>query len=296
MEIDQTYLNSLNKINNVSQKLELSFYHKCKPYLIKYTINDNFIEFSWQNRDITTNEFKLFGILEKNAFNYNHFDLFSSDLKQSLPFQILVLQKLQANNVQAVDIKFQHQVQNLDPNLFNILFQSYQVNTVILTASRDGYVYWSTLNDEKLNDTALDLSKRLILNTPSSIIFIDCFSFKNELNIFETTVSKTKSNKFKILENCLFVVTKSGKIYLYAYANGEFIYKICILSHLIEFCIKHTIFNTNNEATDYLIYSTFSGEIYAIQLSSCFKSTNLKAIQIKTFCSIEKLYKGKSFL
>lgn len=128
------------------------------------------------------------------------------------------------------------------------------------------------------NSTKQSVGLNVLLNTSCQISSVDTFSYRPALIFGEAKAKAVRD------PNCLYAVTRSGKLYVYTGApNGEFSYKICILPHSVEKCIK---------MSDFLIYSTDLNEIYALRLLDCFKNVAVEATFIKKFDSIDQLCKG----
>jgi hypothetical protein len=283
----QTTKNSKN-INNNNNLIYLFKHH---PLLIKCIINKQLeIEF----RYVLVNQFTS-SLLDTANFSYltrlnnkSDINLLSLDKSSSL-FEFFLLKSSNdatttSFNRSKVDPKLIRST--LDSNLFNILFESSKSEPILLIGTNDGYVYWQNLNNI---DSSKPLNDFILLNASSPIIYIQSFRYNHsEKQLFDALfksnpTSKDGKNDSFINDNCLFIITKSTRIYLFAYTT-DYIYKSSILPHYIDKCIKYII-----NKKSYLIYSNLSDKnVYSIDLEHLLKDKPIKPVIIKRNLLVKK--------
>lgn len=277
-----------------TRRLELSFVHECQPILVKYTVSEYSVTFSWKSASESSNghEFRPFGTL---ATRIDQTALLFSSASNSRLFCFHILNRSQ--NI-ATSKNKSIESSTLDASLWDHLFPFADTKTpILLIGTHDGYLYWSSLA------TTRDSPPRpldLLINTQlSAILDIGTFSSRAyEENPFDTTKKSSTINYKNNNNNCLYIVSKSGKLYVYSTHDNDddrqpnVSYKICILPHFIVSAVRHTI-----DTTDYLVYWTTSchhhNEIFAVRFVECFLYVNMRATFIKKFHSIQNLSLSK---
>jgi hypothetical protein len=239
--------------------IELNYFAEVsKQFQIKYTVNESSVSFYWKQRSNTTaSSYKPLGVLRTRVGKTtSQIDIFSSASKS--PLFIFHIVSRNANDLL---------IARLDPNLFDKLFS--RTELIVLIASNDGYLYWSPLLDDNSNKQI-----NLLSNTLDPIVYINSFSYRSDFD----------------LDNCLYVLTKSGKLCVYSYFKSSHLsYKISILSHFINSCVA---FFDNQRSTHYLVYSTSSHEIYIVRLFDCLKNSSMRSSLLRKFNSSIQLAKG----
>lgn len=275
---------------------ELSFIQECHPILIKYTLNERLTRFSWKPKEQAGCDFRPLGTLWKQTGDDPQY-LFSNT--HSSLFCFYILSRRQAEKTTSNKPLTGH-IQWLDANLFDRLFpiESNSSNSppILLIGTHDGYVYWSSLSE---NHKSQSSTLNLLINTfVSPVINVGTFSsVVLEENPFKA--QQKQNNNINYADNCVYAVTKSGKIYVYSCSprlqsscRDDVTYKICIMPHFVEFAVKHSIVadNKTTSAHDYLVYSTSSLHVYALRLVDCLRNVYLKSTFVKKYHSLIRLY------
>jgi hypothetical protein len=276
---------SKNTINNT----DLIYLFKHNPLLIKCIVNKQ-IEFKYALLNQLTP-------LQLDTVNFTYltrlnnradFNLFSSDKSNLFTFYIFKSSNDSTSNFTTSKLDLKLINSSLDSNLSSILFESSKSgqSPILLIGSNDGCVYWQNLNNI---DCSKPLNDSILLNASSPIIYIQSFRYNHsEKQLFDAlfrsnlTTNDVK-NESLINDNCLFIITKSSRIYLFAYTT-DYIYKSCILPHYIDKCIKYV-----NSKKSYLIYSNLSDKnVYSIDLEHFLKDKPIKPIIIKRNLLVKK--------
>lgn len=295
MEYDLISTTQSTKYSNNINTNDLIYLFKHNPLLIKCIINKQIgIEFKYALLNQLTPQSVIDTLNFINLTRLNNkldINLFSSDKSSNL-FNFYLLKSsndatASYNKSSKLDLKLINST--LDSNLFNILFGESiksEQSPVLLIGSNDGYVYWYSLNNAECSKPLNDF---ILINASSPIIYIQSFRYNHsEKQLFDALfksnlTSKDLKNDSMINDNCLFIITKSTRIYLFAYTT-DYIYKSCILPHYIDKCIKYI-----NSKKSYLIYSSLSDKnVYSIDLEHLLKDKPIKPILIKRNLLVKK--------
>ena len=280
----------------------------CKPLVLNFSLHDAKIEFKYTNEsqlktcanpsDLNS-YFKHLCILSTENNNSCNFNLYSNINSKSL-FNFFIVNKGFLNKNKSNPKNIQNEISS---DLYKILFSKNSTKTtdsneqlpILLIGSIDGYIYWQTI-DEK-NKGINSINENILINTSFPIVYINSFRFEiARRSPLDDLFNKPKkipnsSDKTNQTDNCLFAITKSGRIHLFAYTN-EYTYKVCIIPHYIQSCIKFRQ-GVANDAKDYFVYSTRNAEVYAFKLEDCFKSVPLQPDLLKTEIEVKNFVIGK---
>jgi hypothetical protein len=267
--------------NCASDTFQLNFYHKLDAYLVKYSIQSDSISYSFKRKVAETfpaeSPFLFLASQSLSSVNYsNTLDLFVSPQAQTTAsFYFHVIASKSSSRP------------SLDANLSNFLFACNNFD-ILLIAVPNGCLHWCAIEDnskKRVNELAT-LDERVLLSTTSSIVFIGSFRCsENDLNPF--LKANTTTAAAADIDNCLFFVTKCGKIYLFSYLQ-EFVHKICILAHKIVTCLKYT-----QTGRHFLVYSTHTGQIFFLELVNCLRTSTVKSTFVRKFANVKQILKGK---
>lgn len=245
-------------------------YFKCSHFFINCIFRQNILEFRYSFQNFAkSDKFHHLCHLELDA--NSNIEIFDS--KSGTNFQFLLI----SNN---------NSLENsLETELFDLLFNhSANFDKVVIISPSDGYVYWYPIfsSSPKPNTFSNNLNDFILFNTNAKVILIETYKHNSLANPLDTLI-KAKSEKLKKDHNCLLVVTKNGKIFIYLY-QSKIIQKVSVLAHCLIFCLKFK-FSKN----EYLIYSTNLNEIYAVLLEDAVNSQNPKSIFLTKSKSIKNL-------
>ena len=161
-------------------------------------------------------------------------------------------------------------------SLFKVLFEDTVLNNNsklspnLLIATYDGFLYKLATDNTTKNP---ENNANILLTTLSSIIYLDVFMIKDEINsLFEPKKDKNKRAK---IYNSIFLITSNGEIFVYYYLNT---YKFAIQS------LTHTDIRTCIRFKDDLFYCTNENEIYSFNLNNL---TDESMIEVKFWKKIK---------
>jgi hypothetical protein len=273
----------------ISVKMTISFQFKCDPLVINCSIKLNKVEFQYANYDKLniTSSFRDLCILNgENDASWN-LEVCCSNKFDCL-FNFYLINK---NSIFDTTKKRVNDLNKLNSDLYRTLFGSEKNSApVLLIGGKDGCIYWKSFDES----STTNLNENILLNASSPIIYINSFRFSDNLRrnfeaVFNNVESKVKQSKD---HNCLFALTKSGRLHLFAF-DKEYFYKVLILPHYIKKCIKFRV-KTQSKALDYyLVYFTMSKQIYAIDLDDCLKDTLLDPKLVQKECNLRRFLIGE---
>jgi hypothetical protein len=264
--------------------MTLSFLFKCHPLVINCKVNEKKVDFHYAIHEISSltlpNNFDYLCTLNGHPNDAINLEVCSSSESDSL-FNFYVVNK---NDLLDSNLKKSNDLNKLTSDLNSKLFGGEKsVQPVLLIGSYDGCIYWKSF--DKMETT--ELNEKILLNASSPIVYISSFKFVNNLSRnFDAVFNDNKASKVKQNndDNCLFALTKSGRLHLYAF-DKEYFYKVMILPHYIKRCIKFKARTQSKNIIYYLVYSTVSNSIYSINLECCFKDAVLQPKLLKNECN-----------
>ena len=266
--------------------MTLSFQFKCDPLVINCNIKDKKVEFQYANYDKLkiTSSFRDLCILNgENDASWNLEVCCSNKFDSLFNFYLI--------NKNYILDSTKKKVNKLNSDLYRILFGTENSSpAVLLIGGKDGCIYWKSFDES----STINLNENILLNASSPIIYINSFRFSDNLRrnfeaVFNNVASKFKQNKD---DNCLFALTKSGRLHLFAFDN-EYFYKVLILPHYIKKCIKFKVKTQSKTTAYYLVYFTMSNQIYSIDLEYCLKDTLLDSKLVKNECNLRRFLIGE---
>ena len=269
--------------------MTLSFQFKCDPLVINCNIKDKKVEFQYANYDKLNilSCFRDLCILNgENDASWN-FEVCCSNKFDCL-FNFYLIN---TNSILDSTKKKVNDLNKLNSDLYRTLFGAENSSPpVLLIGCKDGCIYWKLFDES----STTNLNENILLNASSPIIYINSFRFSDNLRrnfeaVFNNVASKVKQNKD---DNCLFTLTKSGRLHLFAF-DKEFFYKVLILPHYIKKCIKFKVKTKSKTTAYYLVYFTTSNQIYSIDLEYCLKDTHLDSKLVKKECNLRRFLIGE---
>lgn len=255
------------------------YFFKCSHIFINCVFKENFLEFGYLENFPKNDKFHPLCHLELDVIS--NIEIFDSN---------------SGNNFQFLLICSNNSLENsLESEFFDLLFHSPEkIDKVVIISPADGYVYWCPIFSFNRANFPTKLNNCILFNTDAKAILIETFkhSLDNPLDLLIT--ANSKSGKFKKNHNCLLVVTKHGKIFIYLY-QSKIVYKVSILAHCLNFCLKFKF-----SKKEYLIYCTDLNEIYAVLLQDAINNPSPKSSFLTKSKSIINLksiltYKKKIF-
>jgi hypothetical protein len=281
----------------------ISFFNtKCSPYVIHSKIYPTKIEFYYRvenglSRQIDFDGLKFLCYLDLNSNKvYPKIQLFDlSNLAQNGGF---VYEVLNLSNKT-----------KLDPNLYNILFNSNWLNEeklstdaqILLVGTSDGFLHWYPIdkppdyNKDSMNDLILVDSGR------EPLVHVSSFKFSGQKRspfdaLFKNNASNSKTSKLSKNENhdCLFVLTKCGQIHLFSYVQNDYMYKKSRLPYCIKTCIR---FFSNKDKIDYLVFACPRNNVYSIKMDdflNCKRELNATTC-LKNGLNVTRFYTSNLF-
>jgi hypothetical protein len=291
MEKDETIPMDCCDKEIITKEEDVRFILKSKPFLIECKINVKqscvLLSYSEQSNDL---KFIQFAFLDLSQCNSNsNWSLCLFDHSKFAKFHFII--NASVNNSKNF-------VSKLNSNLYKTLFPIQNTNNhnqgdkstemVILISINDS-LYYQNINEQ--SEYTKNIKDKLILNTSSLIVFMSTFKASNSFN-YKTPFDAISSKKLTTTQsgdNCLFILTKSGRIHLFAY-TFDYVYKLCILSHYINKC-----YQLKMKSFNFLIYSTINNEIFAFNMDSCLIEAPIKSILLNKISidqTIKEFFKG----
>ena len=282
--------------------MALIVFFKCHPLVISCSIKDKKAEFQYTksdrfySRDFSQHS-KSSGSSMKppeSSFNYlctlndaSDIEVFSN---QDYMFKFYLIDNS--------DFFGDKSSNKLDLNLYKTLFQpncsnNSRLSPVLLIGAKDGCLYWKCIENSTTNTS---LNDNILFDTSSPIICINSFRFAvNNRNNRGDLFNKDSKNLSKINQsnddNCLFVLTKSGRMHLFAFGT-EYFYKVLVVPHYIKNCIIYKNRSKSKISNDYLVYSTRNNQIFSLKLDNCLKEALIKPKLLKTEIDAKMFFIG----
>ena len=280
--------------------MTLNFIFKCKPLIINCVVKEKHVEFQYATETrlrqhpagTKSNSFSYLGTLETH-----NFEVYSAE--NSL-FNFYL-----ANTTDNLDKNLSGDSNKLNCDLYKVLFTNNFVEKftsparcppVLIIGGNDGYIYWKPL-DSTESTSQFRLNEHILLNASSPVIYISsCKIPVNQKNNFDDLFNSSASKKASkttqnTADNCLFALTRSGRLHLFVFIN-EYEHKVCVIPHYIRQCIKFKHGQPKNQK-DYLVYLTKNSQVFAIQLEKCLKSEAIQPQLLKNYCEIKRFFIGK---
>jgi hypothetical protein len=142
---------------------------------------------------------------------------------------------------------------------------------ILLIGTSNGYVFWHPMTRPE----PMDLNENILLSdATSAIVYINSCRFVNtKRSAFDALQPKVNAKPSaevnKNEDNCLFAVSRNGRVHVYAMSAGQEVsYTCCLLSQKVEICVKFTAKSKDALPVDYLVYCS-DGECYSVKLSDC---------------------------
>ena len=268
-------------------KNSIKLFYKCPPVIIKCEIDNLKLSLSYATGLSVSNDLKfeevglLDSISECSSWNV---DIFA---KQSINLNSFKFYLLLKNDLNCKVNSIFKECPKLKQELFDVIFGKLNdhFKPVLLIATLDGVLYWKSLdsNVKRFNDN-------VIFSVSSSIILINsfkCLPAKNPIDtLFKSKSSRQSLNDKDTSDNCLFVLTNTGKCYIHSFIE-EYSYRVAILPHYINHALKFNLNNNKNKT--YLIYVNNNQNVYSFKIENLLKEITIKPKSLRSDLRCRKI-------